>query len=77
MVTVIFSHQGALETRVSDEFADATPASAPAAEARIRAAILRTSKLLRARQSGSSQSRALRRWSRRSGDLIAAANLTR
>jgi hypothetical protein len=67
-VTVTFSHQGALETSVSVEevvveaVAVAAVAPAIAAEATNRAASLSTFKLLRAR---------------RSGDLIAAANLNR
>jgi hypothetical protein len=59
-VTVTFSHQGELETRVDVELADAAAPSAIVAEARTKAAILSTIKLLRAR---------------RSGDLIAAAYL--
>jgi hypothetical protein len=43
MVTVTRSHQGTLDTKVSDELADAVAANALAAEARTKAAILRTS----------------------------------
>jgi hypothetical protein len=57
MVIVTFSHQGALDTKVSDELAEAVAA---AADARANAAVKRiTVLLLRARRSDSTSCRHL------------------